>query len=84
MTESAGYSIRTAGPGIEELCSMHVNRGECVEDLASLGCVAVRGTVNFEIAFYVLLRKYRPVTSRINFYVLRVLREIRHHMCVFA
>jgi hypothetical protein len=68
------------------LCRLRKNRGECVEVVTSLGYVAVRATVNFEIVFYVLLCKYRPETSRIIFYGLLVFcwKYVIIHMRVFS
>ena len=57
-----------------------------MDDVASLGYMAVRATVNFEIVFLcVPSQKYRPETSRINFYVSLVfIGNTSTYACVFV
>jgi len=57
----------------------------CVDDVASLGYVAVRATVNLEVVLCMFLRKNIGLKRRgliFTFYLF--LLEIRHHMHVFS
>jgi len=65
--------------------SAYKARWACVDDVASLGYVAVRATVYFEIVFYVSIRKNIGLKRHgliFTFYLF--LLEIRHHMRVFS
>lgn len=57
----------------------------CVDDVASLGYVAVRATVNFEIVFYMLIRKNMGLKRRgLIFTLLVFVGNTSSYSCVFV